>query len=936
MKLILRLYFLSLLWAVSSPTAAFAVRWNTFSVAEGEEIGRRSETVIDHAGRVHVAYLGLDGGSLRYLVRPDATTGFPTESEQVFGIGGGNTVVHFAISVTSDFVIQVALVTSNGNLIVRERAAELGAPWQTSISATGASAAAETGISLISRGYRGARASAVVYNATPNVAGTSPTDSLGVIFREQDPATGDWSTAISLTDGARSGLNPVIVTVPEPDGTTLPLRYVFYYDNLSGRLLTRTNRSLQPAAQFWSSPETVVELQGLPVAPEVAVAPGRLGISYVTIKNGDPQENAVWYTEPDTSGGATTWSRRRLASLADIDSAAGESIAPLSAITLDPAGGAMVVYTVIASDPPDTVFTRSIRAVRLTPGVGWSTAEIERRNPNFPNGLQITNGISLSSGRNGDPGLFFERDTGTRSELVFARPANEAWGVGAPAITSQIAATYGPDITAAAGGGYHLIASARSALALNQPAFPIVATVLPGGRQTAESLPITAADFIDNAITTAPDGSLHAFSLRKNGIFSGELEYFTRRPGANFLLRTASGIGEVDPRYPLSCTTDDAGGIYVAYSAFPGSPVVVYLPPGANDWQFIYFNESVTGIGAQMAVRGDGGIALGLFDPLEDAFGEVAVVTNIDLATGRRASQFSRTSVEVIGTAEDVPENVACVFGHDGFPRLIYGAENSVVVSVRSAGGARFEQLEVATGIAGATVAATAAGGQIHVAAQLVDNGIAHFSFPQSGLIQPQPVFPFANPAIGLASPETVPLAITVGDDGASIIATGLLRTFVTNDPVITDPRDFTVVVARPNDALDQDGDGLNLLQEEAWCSDPLKPGPGNRPRASATRDAATGSVTHSFSTVIPGVPAGLRRIGEPAYGEFEYLIEASADLQSWRVESSSSNILIFGTGIAIPAINGCSRITTGYTYRAFFLEPNPARFSRLSVIRDR
>ena len=166
----------------------------------------------------------------------------------------------------------------------------------------------------------------------------------------------------------------------------------------------------------------------------------------------------------------------------------------------------------------------------------------------------------------------------------------------------------------------------------------------------------------------------------------------------------------------------------------------------------------------------------------------------------------------------------------------------------------------------------------------------------------------------------------------AAGIFTGLAGSFINSSAV------DTVLLARPADALDDDGDGIPLLQEEAHCLDRFSPDSGDGlPTGFASR-SADGEVLMGYSVRIPLVetaspePAGLRA------GEFVYSYQVSTLLDNWTPETFiPGSVEVVGSAAgAITADSVCIDRGISVRYSPGFVTENPRRFSRLEVTRDR
>ena len=144
-----------------------------------------------------------------------------------------------------------------------------------------------------------------------------------------------------------------------------------------------------------------------------------------------------------------------------------------------------------------------------------------------------------------------------------------------------------------------------------------------------------------------------------------------------------------------------------------------------------------------------------------------------------------------------------------------------------------------------------------------------------------------------------------------------------------------SVVLARPADALDDDGDGIPLLLEAAHCLDVNRKNPLSETAQGQAERFNFGGWDLSFDFRLPAATNTRTRV-EVRSGEFVYQYQAGNDLIGWA-EDSSFELPGVDRLVAFTALDPiCNATSIGLRYQPEFIAANPRRFARLQISRDR
>ena len=145
-----------------------------------------------------------------------------------------------------------------------------------------------------------------------------------------------------------------------------------------------------------------------------------------------------------------------------------------------------------------------------------------------------------------------------------------------------------------------------------------------------------------------------------------------------------------------------------------------------------------------------------------------------------------------------------------------------------------------------------------------------------------------------------------------------------------------TIMLARPGDSLDSDGDSLPLLLEGAHC---YQPSLADAPHSLVSGQTTRGStfITQSFEYRRPdgfgmALPSGRR------YADFDYEFETSTDLKNWNYEEAVTGEIagILNVDLGSDEREGCIRSSSGFFYVMDTPSVGPMRFGRLRISRAR
>ena len=898
-------------------TTARAVDWETneISLPNSTEVVAISDVAVDAAGRTHTVFVqNFLEGVIVYRIRQSGSAGF-SDPENVKIPSVGAEALHVSIDVTDDYTVQVAVLDELGMVRVYEKE-ELSTTWSETLVGTLGSTEPGAGIDILSQ-----ESGAVVYSRS-----NSGSNAGGVRFSSQS-TDGSWSTPEDIVPGsnADTGLAPTLIATGNFRQPFMVVSYNRAENRVEESSLTRT--LLPPQTLSWRAPR---EIAPAPAAtrPDAAIGNGVIGVSFVS---GTTQVRFAEFQPLGPLGfGEEAWILSNVTSGNELEAGMVQSFGPSTALTIDAAGKPWVAYTRDQASGFN-VRTRDIRARRFVPGTGWELSIVEAPTSPTTGNTQNTSALHLASGQNGDPSLIYERDAGATSALVFARPETAPWVIGRPESLEEFLQTTAPGIATGPAGAVHLVSSTATGFAPSTPG-PSQVVTFADGEETREVLPMPGPNRA-HAATVTPDGVLHVLALRTAVMTntSGELLYFRRAPGGSFTDTAPVSIAGADVA-PVFLECDGSGTLYAAFVPTGGGAQIHELTSGATTWERITSISNPSILGMDLAVRSDGGVALSYFEFSGADSGDINLRANFNPSSEELTPLFD---TYLVSAGDSVPKNTTCTISRiTGVLAIAFGSRSGITYAEqRSIPGFDLRTIGSAA-FAGATTNLVLQGVDAHLFAHTDQDGgsLTHLSFRSGDFDSPVQTERFSVPGEALAPVgslsgiDRTALAATFDSNGFPVVAAGFAR------PVVVGTLD-TVVLARPADALDDDGDGIPLLLEAAHCLDINRENSFLETAQGSTSTDNEGRLSLRFNFRIPST----RRAEEGLAirrGEFVYQLEATGNLITWtneRVSSGGTIDLTFTDRGPICTLGGIAAV-----HAPEFVSNNPRRFTRLAIRRDR
>jgi hypothetical protein len=406
---------------------------------------------VDRAGRVHLVVLDQDEDLMRYVVRPNATTGF--EQERILTFSSGASPVHADIDVGPDFTIDIAYVRGAGELRVVSEALD-GTSLPGGLLAEDAMTGNQGGVSILSAG-NGVSNAMIVY--------TRSDGSLGVVERGDE----EWGSPQAVTMGANTGLAPKLVDAGETAGAFFPgFRPLIFSYNAAEDQVQVSERSII-AGVGWDGPEKIADAPGFsrPGAHALGETVGMAFSFFEGNGSGNPPTRRVTYASENGEG---DWVPSTVASSGELEEDVEFFGAPV-AVVHDGVGNPWVAYTrdvfvLIAGGSLD------LRARRFIPGSGWELSIVE----DLPgSGTEFFTGtLDMAANGAGDPALIYERDPGSEpSRIYMARPFSQPWTIGSPEpLRGEVNHTFAPALCQGQDGAHHLVVGTATGGGFSLPA----------------------------------------------------------------------------------------------------------------------------------------------------------------------------------------------------------------------------------------------------------------------------------------------------------------------------------------------------------------------------------------------------------------------------------------------------------------------------------
>ena len=904
-------------------TTVRALDWETtpISLTGSTEVVAISDVAVDAAGRTHTVFVqnSLDN-IIVYRLRASGSAGF-SDAETVKIPGDDPDALHVSIDVTDDFTVQIAVLDELGIVRVYEKE-ERSSTWSETVVGTAGSTEPGAGIDILSR-----ESGAVVYSRL-----NGGTNAGGVRFSSQS-SDGSWSTPEDIVPGRNpdTGLAPTLIATGSFRQPFMVVSYNRAENRVEESSLTRP--LLPPQTLSWRAPR---EIAPAPAAtrPDAAIGNGVIGVSFVS------GTTLVRFAEFQPTGPLgfeeEAWILSDVTLSNELEEGMLQSFGPSTALTIDAAGNPWVAYTRDQVSGFD-VRTRDIRARRLIPGTGWELSIVEALTSPSTGTIQNTSALHLASGENGDPSLIYERDAGATSSLVFARPETAPWVIGRPESLDEFSETSAPALATGPAGAVHLISSTVTGVSPPTPG-PSQVVTFADGEETREVIPMPGPNRA-HAATVTPDGVLHVLALRTAVMTntSGELLYFRRAPGGSFTDTAPVSIAGADVA-PVFLECDGSGTLYAASVPTGGGAQIHTLTPGATAWERITGISNPSIIGMDLAVRNDGGVALSYFEFSGADSGDIQLYANFNPSRGELSEFFDTYLVD---TSDSVPKNTTCTISGTGNLAVAFGSRSGITYAepratsgfdLRTIGSAAFAE---------ATVSMITRAGDAHLLTHTDEDGgsLTHFRFESGTATSPVQIERFSVPGRALAPTgslsgiertERTALAASFDGNGFPIVAAGFTRPFVIGTIE-------TVLLARPADALDDDGDGIPLLLEAAHCLDINRKNLLSETAEPRAASGSGGEIDLSFRFNYPAIRS-IFSDGQVRSGEFVYQFEAGSDLAGWEAETFSDTP---GIDPLIPPFvfdpdPFCLTTLIGFRYQPEYINANPRRFGRFVISRDR
>ncbi|MCW1914908.1 hypothetical protein OJ996_15070 [Luteolibacter sp. GHJ8] len=890
--------------------------WVWQSVASGPEAGTRCAVAVDPAGRIHTVHTTVSSGTttLTYSMRPNRGSGFSAVQTL---LSSTLSVAHLDLDVGTDYTVQAAAVLGNGDVVVYERTSG-GVLSIHTVAVAGGSTAATGGVSIVASGNGFSRPS-LAFTATDGSARF--TDKTSV-----------WAAPVAVTTGANTGFAPSLtdtyggLVVP----TTTP-RAIFTYSDTLKRVQVSYYSLISSS---WQAPVNVAPCPAA-TRPSVDVHLGKLGVAYsFTDSSGETPVRAIRYAD-NASG---SWTVQTITAADEMESEFDFFSSNLE-MSFDATGEPLVGYkrdVFVIFD----AFTRDIRFRRRVPAIGWEMTVVKELGSDFCGDLDLaTNGA-------GDPAFVFEDDTNTTdSNFTFARPwAQPVTTDTSAALDASYQHSFAPALALNPKGEVMLLASvATQADLFSERVYrtPKIVTER-HGPDLVTDVGTTDGPHFANALVTTASGLTYFVTLQGALTFdtSGEIHYGQHfGSAANATAPVGAVVSGVFQRQrakraPLRLASDATDRLYLTFTAEDGTGRLITRtppepPPGLETIRRQWYPLDIipgdpTGI--DLAVRADGAYAISYVDP---GVRIVKLRTNINVANGAKLLAPVTVNVLTLGAGGTLPLNTACVIPSSGVPHVLTGQGNLIKDLRFNSSGAVLSQ-NLPFDCPGATVRAVASGNRIDVCAHSTRDGgsLHHTRFFDGVATTPQTQGRFVNTRGGMGSlgPD---LAMVLDANGFPVIASSHLSG---GFPLLTFFDD--VLISRKADSLDDDGDGVPLLAENAHAMARFMADASLKPRMETfTYNSGGLQLEMGARYRHPKVPLTSGATGVSLFGEFRYQIAYSSDLQTFAVPPAG--FFINTVTDPDPQVQVGQRLVTVWATPAQRVA-HPRGFVRLDVSRDR
>jgi hypothetical protein len=884
-----------------------ALDWDSRSIALGTNAGKSCAVGVDRAGRIHTVHSSetTTDKVLTYSMRPTPAEGFTTVIPLSSSADPDSAAAHVDIDITADFTVQIAVATVGGALLVYEKTASFPGFTQTLARSGVAMGSANGGVSLVAAGNGMSFAS---------IAYTGSDGSLKFI----EKGAGGWSSAASVTSGSNTGLAPALIDtfggliVPNPLN-----KAIFSYNDATDQIQASYFSLISGT---WLAPENVAPAPVF-TRPDADVHLGKQGVSYtLNHGSGETRTRQVRFAE----GSSGSWTLRTVATSDEMESDF-DFFGTTTGMRFDAAGNARVAYK-RDSFPILALFTRDIRVRHFNPATGWERTIVDTFVSRY------TQDLDLAANEAGDPALVHDLDPGAEDSVFsLARPVSEPWVVPATPLTS-FGHTFAPGLATGPDGTVYLAAGVANQAGIFDPRTYLSPRLFAfrGNQVDTVNLGSSSNPHVANAVTVTPDGVVHVVSLRVTTTSSttGDLLYFRV---VNGLVADVTAVddGGVDTNFAdrgvLRLGANADGRLYLAFTRSAGGTAILTLPPGSTlgpgqrPWEQ-FANVGITSPGYDLVVRPDDGVVLAYYLAGPRT---IRCYANVDLVTGAKNATFADGLYATLAVGTPAPPNVACSLTSAGVPKIAYCNDGAIRYLSRS-GSATTAHI-LADGYPDSWVDFTTAGGISNIIAQSpVDGGsLFNHSFEEAAPSTPLSSGRFGTPGIGFSALGGEMVA-TADASGFPFVATGLLSG---GAPLFLFFDD--VMVCRPADALDGDGDGVPLLLENAHMMASNFPDAHHLPDPYFINDLEIGFTIRTPLVNSVNFPALHRR----QHGEFLYAMKRSNDLRVFMSPDAGTSLQGSASTEVAPGVRSSN---LGLNFSPAFRTTRPRNFVRLQVTRVR
>ena len=915
-----------IVWGIASLPLS-AQLWPRDDLATGPGTASLIATAVDKHGRVHTVYtqatgIALDETTLVYEVT-NAAFEFTKPAGATFGFFDSTSApTDLSMTVTDDFRVQVASINRDGEVSVAELSDRHDTTWETTqVSLQGSRHLTETGVSIAAgAGVQGG--TALVYTRR----GATSTEPGKATYHFQN-LDGTWSPGVNIfeTDGA--GVAPILLSTSQGlQGNEFISRAVVAYDVNNARVHTVYTNSL---TGFWGSADIIAEGVTF-TAPDAAYHDGQLSVAW-----SDPADGVSYATRQQLDGTSGTqfahygWMSEFAVPASETGD--NEFFGNKVALALDAGGHPQVAFTRHLNFDINGTSALDVQVWRKFSNLGWSQAHRHNFASTPPGANNRITGLDIATHLNGDPVVVYQRDPGrANSVAATARPRGAPWVVEKAPLLDELW-SWAPALATGKNGELHMVSSYST--------FPdepveyhtrLVTSTPSGSTEVNIPFPSLGEPTSANAITITPDGIAHIVGIRpvESGSDIGELSYWSGPPTGPITLQTgpadnAAKVGLVGEQDELILKSDAVGNLLLAFPTASGFHIVKRNAQ-TESWES---PENITGNIESFDgdMRADGGYTVAYYNSNSR---QISLITSIDTTSGSLTDVHSDPAFGFSAGAQE-PFDIACALGPDGRPRIAYSQGGIMnFLSPSNSGSPLFSQKEVGINANDSTVEIVAQSDRYHLLSHSTAYGniLNHHVVKDSGQIKRSII---AFPGLSLTRAfQRQGVSATLDRNGHPIMAVGL------GAAGLFAP--LSVMLARPGDSLDTDGDGLPLLLEGAHCYNPtLADAPHSLVNGEATKNATFASQLFEYRRPDG---FGMRLASGRRYADFDYEFETSVDLLNWEYEEEFLGEVAPLLIAEMDTDEGadCIRSKSGFLYIFNTPSAGPKRFGRLRISRAR